>query len=257
MDPSKRTAELEYARQFLQAAGFELSNLRLGEDPPDVRVTIRRREVAIELTQYHSPERGPKGHTRKQVEQEWFKLRERIEDVREKCYSGLATVSCLMFFRSLLLPSRDEHREFAEELWTLVHRYAHETLADGRQIWLMDLDPKPPLLHRYLSHVSLSRCREYGPVGWNHDVAGVGLSEEALLCAVRPKLRAARPADTDEFWLLVYGGPMMSERLQLRQPEELRAFHCLETHLQSGPFDRVYLFVPGWNWLCEWSKRLG
>jgi hypothetical protein len=75
MSPTKRlldqmTKEAFSLDRFLQVVEMYPNSITRGMNPPDFVLTQNKKQIAVEVTAFHSDDSGPEGHPRRLIEEE-------------------------------------------------------------------------------------------------------------------------------------------------------------------------------------------
>jgi hypothetical protein len=255
--PNQEKRERFYLEKFLEALRIKVDAIERGANPPDFILKLSEKNIAVELTEFHSSATGVGGHPRRALEEEWQKIQQVFEQER-KFYSDLDSISGLLFFRQLEIPPKGKQKQFVTELLN----FARDKLGDLTKKYsnFKFFGSKFPLLNSYLKCLSLCNADCYITWGWNHSVTYVGLSESELKRVVCPKLKMPRPPEVKENWLLVVSGHQLSQCMGLPKIESFQNYQELNSALEHGPYDMVYIFqymfdrVLLWKPTSEWTE---
>jgi hypothetical protein len=235
----QKNTELRIVEFYLKARDI-VGVIRDGTEPPDFFADTSVGTIAIEVTTYHQQQANPQGHQRRVVEAAWEKIKGRISDKREN-YPALKRIHVRLEFLDNLVPSTKETEEFIEALFKLVVSKLPQVNRDRIRIRMSPSDS--PILHRYLSMITIREANSYTEWDWNHDFGGIGTNDDELLAVVGPKLKSyKRPVEAVEHHLVVAGdGTRISEVLSIKFVEQFADFTTLNAAIQNGPFDAVAL----------------
>jgi hypothetical protein len=243
-----------YVDKFLVVLRLVTESIERGANPPDFILTQGKKQIAIEVTEFHSDATGPAGHPRRLIEQEWAKLQQLCEQERKR-YPDLNNISGLLFFKKLMVPSRVERLQFARELLEFSGKSLKCLTGKGGDFSSFDINS--PLLKKYLRrlHLGLSKC--YITWDWNHSASSVGLNEPEMKKTISRKLESPRPRGVSENWLLIVSGHQLSQSMGLPDVEELNAFQEVNEALLNGPFDKVFIFQYMFDRVLLWEHSSG
>ena len=227
-----------------------------GPDPPDVLVRLPDMTLAIEVTEYHSSQK------RRQAEEAWRDIVKASRPLREQ-HPEMDRLSVHLEFRKQQVPETAQIGSFVDEVikFCLSHLYQ----VSDEDLYLYAGPDRYPLLADFTKRLILYDVG--GPIDWhsNLDSGFVGLTEEELLKAVEKKaLAAQRPEDINEFWLVVFGGVLISQVVGFISEEDLQEFAKVNSALAASAFDAVYLRDaqiarwtpdPGWKIVREWGDQ--
>ncbi len=211
-----------YLEKFLEAFRITVESIQRGANPPDFILTQAKKQIAVEVTEFHSNAAGPGGRPRRLIEEEWAKLQQVMKRER-KHYPDLDNISGLLFFKKLSVPSRVECPQFVRELAGSQERFSRGLLKSLKKILGGDLGMAllvkiTPLLKKYLKRLHLANCKllhhcgngellEYQPCLWVERVR----NEEDYF----EKVKDPRPKDVSENWLLIVSGHQLSQSVGL------------------------------------------
>jgi len=209
-----------------------------GQDPPDFYIVHKSNKIAVEVTEYHSMRKGPKGNPWRAVEEEWRKISDLLIKEKEQ-YPKLNDVYGHLDFRESEMPSTKKHGAFVTELLEFGISQC-ETLTEERSVF--DSFPSNyPLLNKYLTEIMLQEV--YGCTMWSRNVAVyLGISEEELEKCVSKKLKKPRPDQITENWLLIVSGPAMAQQIGKRRCGKLNSFAKVNKRLEESHFDKIFFF---------------
>lgn len=212
-----------------------------GPEPPDFLVRTKSKVIGVEVTEYHQPLRTGGGHTRREVEAAWAKIREYVVDFR-KSVPELDKLSVGLQFAALSVPSTQEIAPFVRAVNDKI--CAARGSIDRKFRYLQIVDTDPPILRKYLKSIRVRNANCYMEWDWNHDFAGIGTSDDEMVMAIGAKLRGYKPSNgIDENHLVIAGwGGLLSQVAAPLHEEQLNSFESLNCALRESAFDQVTLF---------------
>jgi hypothetical protein len=243
-----------YVDKFLVALRLTSESIERGANPPDFILTQGKKQIAIEVTEFHSDATGPVGHPRRLIEQEWAKLQQLIEQERKR-YPDLNNISGLLFFKKLLVPSRVERLQFARELLDFSRNSLKCLTGKGGDFSSFDIDS--PLLKKYLRRLHLGLAKCYITWEWNHSASSVGLNESEMKKTISRKLEIPSPKGVSENWLLIVSGHQLSQSMGLPNVGKLNAFQETNEALKTGPYNKVFIFQYMFDRVLRWELSSG
>jgi hypothetical protein len=242
-------AESFYIKEFLQRMEIKSEHIERGEDPPDFYIVYKSNRIAVELTDYHSVRKSPRGHSWRAVEEERRKIRALFIKEKEQ-YPKLNDVLGCLYFRELEMPPAKEHGQFVTELLEFGISQC-ETLTKEVS-WFRSFPSNYPLLNRYLKKIHLQKAGRWMPWNFNSS-AWVGITEEELGKCVSKKLQTPRPVEVDENWLLVVSGNDISQQIGSTPCETFNGFAELHKCFDGSAFDKIFFFQYVWGRVLCWS----
>lgn len=250
----QRKRECFYLDKFLSALLMTPESIERGANPPDFIVTQGKKQIALEVTEFHSDAIGPEGHPRRLIEQEWTKLQQLIERER-KHYPDLNNISGLLFFKKLLVPSRVESPQFVKELLD----FSADSLNSftGKVGDFSSFGTNFSLLRKYLKRLHLAIVDCYITWEWNHSASSVGLNDSEMKKTISRKLGIPRPKGVSENWLLIVSGHQLSQSMGLPDVENLNAFQETNEALKNGSYDKVFIFQYMFDRVLRWEQSSG
>jgi hypothetical protein len=252
---SQKRRERFYLEEYLKALQIQVGSIERGANPPDFILTLAKKQVAVEVTEFHSDATGPEGHPRRLIEEEWTKVQRLINQERKR-YPDFDNILGLLFFKKLLLPSRFEGLEFVRELLNF-SRNVLESVSKKGVGDFSSFDQKFPLLQKYLRRLHLRLVGSHTTWEWNHSASSVGLNESEMRKTVSRKLEIPRPKDVSENWLLIVSGHQLSQSMGLPDIEKLNAFQEVNEALKTGPYDKVFIFEYMFDRVLLWDPSSG
>ena len=112
-------------------------------------------------------------------------------------------------------------------------------------------------MNKYLKEFEIANVGCFKTWKWNHNVAGIGLSEDELIDAIRSKISTDyTSSNTDEVWLLIHTGPNLSQ--SVGPPiedwflDKLNEFKKCDELLNSSCFDKVFFYEYWRDNIFEW-----
>jgi len=243
-----------YLDKFLVVLRMTPESIERGANPPDFILAQAKKQIAVEVTEFHSDATGPGGHPRRLIEEEWAKLQKLIEQER-KHYPVLNNISGLLFFKNLALPSRVERPQFVRELLEFSQNSLNSITGKGKDF--NSFHTSLPLLGRYLRKLHLQPVNCYITWEWNHSASSVGLNESEMKKTISRKLEIPRPESVSENWLLIVSGHQLSQSMGLPDVEELNAFEEVNGALKNGPCDKVFIFQYMFDRVLLWELSSG
>lgn len=250
----QRKRECFYLDKFLSALLMTPESIERGANPPDFIVTQGKKQIALEVTEFHSDAIGPEGHPRRLIEQEWTKLQQLIEQERKR-YPDLNNISGLLFFKKLLVPSRVERPQFVRELLDSSRNSLKSLTEKGRDFSSFDINF--PLLRKYLRRLHLAIVDCYITWEWNHSASSVGLNDSEMKKTISRKLGIPRPKGVSENWLLIVSGHQLSQSMGLPDVENLNAFRETNEALKNGSYDKIFIFQYMFDRVLRWEHSTG
>jgi hypothetical protein len=243
-----------YLEKFLEALQLKVETIERGANPPDFILTQAKKQIAVEVTEFHSDATGSGGHPRRLIEEEWAKLQQLIQRER-KHYPDLNNISGLLFFNKLAVPSRVECPQFVEELLEFSRNCLKSLTDKGGNF--SSFGTNFPLLRKYLKRLHLAIVECYITWEWNHSASSVGLNEAEMKKTVLKKLEIPRSKIVSENWLLIVSGHQLSQSMGLPDVEELNAFQEVNEALKNGPYDKVFIFQYMFDRVLFWELSSG
>jgi hypothetical protein len=212
--------------------------IELGPEPPDFLIHANGKTIAVEITEYHQPLRTQQGHTRREVEAAWQRIREHVVTYRED-KKDLDNLSVRLEFVSLSVPSTKERAAFVDAVHEKI-KAVEKTISKKSNRMLIE-DSDPAILRQYLKCVRVRSVSCYMEWDWNHDFAGIGTSDDEMMLAIGGKLRHyVPPKEIDENHLVIRGwGGRLSEIAAPVHEEQLASFRELNQALEASAFDCV------------------
>lgn len=254
MGQKQEKRERFYLDKFLIALRMTPKSIQRGDDPPDFILAQAKKQIAVEVTEFHSDATGPGGHPRRLIEEEWAKLQKLIEQER-KHYPGLNNISGLLFFKKLAVPSHVERPQFVRELLEFIQNSLNSLTSKGKDF--NSFHTSLPLLGRYLRKLHLQPVNCYITWEWNHSASSVGLNESEMKRTISKKLAIPRPKNVSENWLLIVSGHQLSQSMGLPDVKELNAFEEVNGALKNGPCDKVFVFQYMFDRVLLWELSSG
>lgn len=254
---SKEKQEREekfYLDKFIGALNISVAEIERGDDPPDFVVCVEDSRVAIEVTEFHSSAVGADKRPRRAIEEEWQAIGNVIVKRREEC-SELKRLACILFFRQLLLPPKRKHDQFVDEL--IAFLYLHRQEFSDQWKSLRNFPDDLPLLNKYLKELKIKKVEFDIEWNWNHSGAFVGLTEPELIRIIEPKIKLSRPPNVDASWLLVVSAEKMSQSMGLPSIAEFQNFSSANKIIESGCYDKVFLYQYMFERVIEWRRGCG
>jgi hypothetical protein len=239
-----------YFDKFLEVGNMRPRSVHRGANPPDFIITHAKKEIAVEITEFHSLATGSGGHPRRLVEEEWAKLQKLIEQGR-KHYPDLNDISWLLFFKNLALPSRTEYQQFVRELLQFSQGSLESISDKGKDF--NSFGTNFSILGNYLRKLHLQPVWCYITWEWNHSASSVGLNESEMKKTISRKLEIPRPNCASENWLLIVSGHQLSQSMGLPDVQKLNAFNEVNNMLKNGPYDKVFIFQYMYNRILLWE----
>lgn len=243
---NKKEIERFYLDEFFKVLRTTPDDVQ-GDESPDFVVKLKGKIIGLEVTEYHSTDKGEKGRPRRLIEETWAELQKEIMGEVRK-HRELKQTSGWLGFRKLSLPSKIEYRQFIEELIKIAHEMVRSNREESKP------GPECKMLNKYLRKFYLRKVGFYISWEWSHSAASIGLSEEELLNSVKPKLVNYRDASFDELWLLVVSGVRLSQTMPVHLSYKLREFQTLESFLKKSEYDNVYIFQYQLGVAYEWPE---
>lgn len=244
---NKKDLERFYLDEFFEVLKSTPEDVQEGE-APDFVIRLKNRRIGVEVTEYHSSDKGEKGRPRRVIEEAWAELQQKIMGEVRK-HSELKQTIGWLGFSKLGLPSKLEYQQFIDELIRLSHKMVRSGGEESKP------GPEYPMLNKYLRKFCLRKIGCYISWEWSHTAASIGLSEEELINAIKPKLVNYGDASFDELWLLVASGVRLSQTMPVHLSYLLPEFQELGNMLRKSDYDKVYIFQyqlsvaytwPGW-----------
>lgn len=254
MGQKQEKRERFYLDKFLIALRMTPKSIQRGDDPPDFILAQAKKQIAVEVTEFHSDATGPGGHPRRLIEEEWTQLQESIEQEREH-YPDLNEILGVLFFKNLALPSRPEYAQFVQELLEFSQNSLNSITGKGKNF--NSFDTSLPLLGRYLRKLHLQPVNCYITWEWNHSASSVGLNESEMKKTISRKLEIPCPESVSENWLLIVSGHQLSQSMGLPDVEKLSAFQEVNEGLEKGPYDKVFIFQYTFDRVLLWELSRG
>jgi len=275
--PSKSDQECFYTEQALAALGLRpVSVAALEHDPPDVRVDLGDRVIAVEVTRYQrdlSPDRKPglRAHEARLGE-----IGDAFDQARE-AFPEL-NVDGKVFFkrrpefvggvspdRRLLLPDRNEVKPFVRQL--LRFAQAHEARLSRQGTAFDDFGQGFELIGDYVERLVLETY-DWTPV-WVFDPVAKrhGFAKDQWPRHVTHKTERIRTAQADypgrfdaydEIWLLIVSNPAYSSQSVAATLDMFRGCRELSEATDASPFRVVLVHEcsrPGKTW--RWDRGQG
>ena len=250
---NQKDDELFYLEQFLNCLRIKTDNIKKGNEPPDYTITIDGKDIAIEITEFHSNAKGLNNHSRREVEENWKKLRMVIRTERNK-HSELKSINVNIYFKELNVPPVRDHSKFAKELVCFVIKKLG-CISDKKKIFT-DFQGRYNLLSIYLKELRFHNVGCYITWDWNQNAAFVGLSEKELEITISPKLKKYQPKKGYENWLLIVSGTNLSQAMGRPCIDELNKY-AINKKLVKSPFDKVYIFQYMLSRVLLWQRYIG
>lgn len=254
-DKEKKERERFSLDKFLAAMKINTESIERGEDPPDFYITISDKQIAIEVTDFHSGETGSSGHPRRAVEQEWFKIQEIFRE-RRKQYLQLNEVIGILSFKNLEVPQKNRQEQFVDELLKFASANCEE-LTENNSVYF-EFPKKYPLLKDYLKELSLKKtgCNVSLELEWewDHNAGWVGASEKDLEKIISSKFLKFKPTNALENWLLIISGPNISQGMGRPHVNRLNNMRELNEEIKNGPYEKIYIFEYMFDRVVFWSK---
>lgn len=275
--PSKSDRERFYTKDALASLGLRpVSVTAVEPDPPDVRVDLGHKVIAVEVTEYHrdlSPDRKP---GLRADEARLGEIGEAFGQVRE-AFPEL-NVDGKVFFRRrpvsvagassdrrLMLPEKREVNAFVKQL--LQFAQDQEPRLSDQGTAFDDFGQGFELIGEYVERLMLETYDwtpvwVFDPVAKRHGFAGdqwvrhVAHKTERISSA-----QASDPArfdEYDEIWLLIVSNPAHSSQSVAATLDMFRGHRELNEVAELSPFDMVLVHVcsrPGETW--RWDRGQG
>ena len=243
-----------YLEKFLEALRITVESIQRGANPPDFVLTQVKKQIAVEVTEFHSNATGPGGHPRRLIEEEWAKLQQVMKRER-KHYPDLDNILGLLFFKKLSVPSRVERPQFVRELLHFSRNSLKSLTKKG--VDFSSFDITFPLLRKYLRRLHLGLAECYITWEWNYSASSVGVNDSEMKKTISRKLEIPRPQGVSENWLLVVSGDQLSQAMGLPDVDKLESFREVNEALKTGPYDRVFIFEYMFDRVLLWELSSG
>ena len=252
---SQKQDERKILDAYLEARGLT-GVVCDGPDPPDFLVEIDGSVFGFEVTEYHQPQKTTSGHTLRQVEDAWGKLRQYEIGWRED-QPELKNLNVLLNFADLRVPAGSEFQAFVTAAWAKI---AEVRSLIGPEFTVIEIGSTDvPILRKYLRTIGVCAANCLMEWAWNYSVGSVGVSDEELLAIVKPKINSycTRPDITSNRLIVAGFQSRLSQYAAPISAAQLNAFLQLNVALKAGPFDEVALldienFV--WDKTHGWRK---
>lgn len=253
-DALTKTSQKERERNILD---FYLGKMNIqgsvsGQERPDFIVEADK-TIGIEITEYHQPIHSGHQFSRTKVEAEWKKIREKIVKYRENL-SDLDRLSVYLEFKHLSVPPSGKQLSFIRAVRTEI--MAAQPTLTNKYLDIQIKDSHPPILLKYLRTIRVRRCNSYMEWDWNHDLAGVGTSENELLEILKGKVTLEKPPQMDEMHLVIAGdGISAGSYIGMLRVEWLQNWNKLNEALERSAYTKVVIL--NIENMCIWQRCMG
>lgn len=254
----QKQEEKFYLKKFLESLMFDGFVIQdEAPEPFDKIVKINEKEIAVQITEFHSNAKGENGFSRRMVEEEWIKLQQGIEEKRKQI-PELNNVQCRIYFNKLNLPKRKEASCFIDDLIGCIREglsLVRESLS-----FHLGIDKKYKTLAAYVKKLGIKRIKCYKSWDWNQGFDSVGLSEGELCATIESKFcKDYTDQKFSERWLLIHSESNVgiSTAMGLPTVEKLKEFQRVDAILKKGIFTKLYIFQYIFDRIIEWQKIYG
>jgi len=233
----QKICERQYLDAFLLLLGLtDIVPAELDPPRPDFLIFIDHKSVGVEITEYHFVTKTASGHTRRQVEQEWERLRRDLMRQVDQM-SDLKGVHATLMFKELRLPSSRERSDFISQLIECTKKHVASlplSVSDFKHF---------PILSSYLNKVQLKRIDFSMSWDWNGNIAWIGTNQDALVKCIQKKTNKKYDlTGLDEIWLLVVSEPYLSQTMWIKDEQVLQSMAEVNKLLRCLAFHKVYVF---------------
>jgi len=249
MNKKQKEQEYSYLKKFLELINLSPEQI-LDNESPDFIIILNGKRIGIEITEYHSDDKGPKGQPRREVEETRKKLlSDLMKEVKKN--QALGCVNGVLSFKNLDVPPRKKHYQFIKEILEV----SNQNLPDNknREV-IIDRFEKNPLLSQYLKELRL----EYHSHGFDwgiRDFAWVGISEQELLKTIERKTNIKYgEKGLSEIWLLIVSGTNLSQAVPPFELLRLDTYSECNKILCTSEFREVYFFIYMQDQILRWDK---
>ena len=270
--PIKEDIERFYTEKVLAHLGLEgarVSSVREQEQPPDVRLDLRGKVIAVEVMEYHRDWTEGSSRLRRQ-EARINEIEAAFGQARNQ-FPALNAEGQVFFRRSeqgvrgispnrlLLVPGKSEVNAFVTELLKYAQSHADQLTA-SRQVFNQFSDAFS-LLSRYVEKLEI-RSYSWTPI-WNfdpraktHGFAGVQWVQHVRRKAERIRRQRGKHPERlngyHEIWLVLTAGPRSSQSVAATL-DHFAGDNDLLQELETSPFDAVFVY----HWPFAGFRRLG
>lgn len=256
MSDNKKNQEQDerfYLKEFLPLLGFGGAGVARGGDPPDFVISHEGKNIAVEVTEFHSDAKGENGYPRRVIEESWKHLSDTITRKREG-FTDLDNIWCYLRFDKFITPPRNQHAAFAEELLTFIRERLEEITDEEREY--QNFLAGKGLLSQYLKGLLVKKVGCYATWVWNKSAGGVGLHETELLETIGPKLYTMSTV-YEGIWLLIVCGCEISQCMGFPDEEKLNEFTAVNDLLTKSQYNKVFIFEYMATRVLEWARLNG